>query len=476
MSRNYGLLVVILLALATLPAAAAPAPPDEASPPAAGGPRAPALTSEFMGMAIRDPWYEFNTNPGFPDAPNRAFQDEMGATLERAGVRWVRLEFHIPYNPNVADPCNEDCEWEIAKNDYFINEVAPRHNLKVLALLGFGMLRGNDPCILNKAPDKTSPRFGGGVNDPIVAWLTRALVIADSYQDRIAAYEVLNEQNRLLECSAPPKVFGKNLNAIAPTITGRLITKLYRFCHGISLPQREPTHGCSNAQIILGGLHPRGSSVPGSPSTALRDTEYLTAIYTDTASFATFQSDPEHNYYPVDGIGYHPYPEEIRLSPQDVIIDSGLSRMRLALASIQPQTGANDACKQFWITEVGYNVGFDPDGPDNQRPAQTEPGQVAFMQDVYTTLSARQLDAQLCGGAPEVANLFWFKYEDFPPATGPNAQQWGIVRIPMLDGNCEGGCYEPSGKPLLYRQSFWAYRELAGLPVYRTYLPTIDKP
>ncbi|HET9224971.1 MAG TPA: hypothetical protein VFO07_20830 [Roseiflexaceae bacterium] len=476
MLRNYGLLSIILVAVAILPAAAAPAPPGEAPPQTVDGPRASALDREFMGMAIRDPWYEFNTNPDFPNAANQAFLDEMGANLERAGVRWVRLEFHIPYNSNVAEPCNSDCQWEIAKNDYFINEVAPRHNLKILALLGFGMLRGNDPCILNKDPNVTSPRFGGGVNVPIIAWLTRALEIADRYQDRIAAYEILNEQNRLLECGTPAKVNGKNLNAIAPTITGRLITKLYRFCHGISLPQGEPVHGCSNAQITMGGIHPRGSSMPGSDATALRDTEYLTAVYTDPASFATFQNDPAHNYYPVDGIGYHPYPEEIRLSPQDVLIDRGMQRMRLALASIQPQTGTNDACKQFWITEVGYNVGFDPDGPKNPRPAQTELGQAAFMQDVYTTLAARRLDAQLCGGAPEVANVFWFKYEDFPPATGPNAQQWGIVRIAMPTGACEGGCYEPSGKPLFYRQSFWTYRELAGLPVYRTYLSTVRQP
>src|SRR5262245_7983838 len=244
MLRNYDLLFVAILALATLPAAAAPAPLGETPHPAVDKPRAPALTPEFMGMAIRDPWYEFNTNSEFPNAPNQAFLDAMGATLERAGVRWVRLEFHIPYSSNVAEPCNSDCEWEIAKNDYFINEVAPRHNLRILALLGFGMLRGNDPCILNKDPNMTSPRFGGGVNAPIVAWLTRALVIADRYQDRIAAYEILNEQNRLLVCGTPAKVNGKNLNAIAPTITGRLITKLYRFCHGIMpLPPGEPAHG-----------------------------------------------------------------------------------------------------------------------------------------------------------------------------------------------------------------------------------------
>jgi hypothetical protein len=197
----------------------------------------------------------------------------------------------------------------------------------------------------------------------------------------------------------------------------------------------------------------------------MTDAEYLQAIYNDQSSFGAFHT--AHGDYPVDGIAYHPYPEEIRLlSPNDIYVDRGLLRMRQALAV--------DPCKQFWITEVGYNVGFDPDGPINPRPAQTEQGQAAFMQDVYTSLVQRQLDQQLCGGAREVANVFWFKYEDFPPATGPNAQQWGIVRIPILsDGGCEGGCYDPSGKPLFYRQSFWTYRELAGLPVHRTYLSPI---
>src|SRR5262249_40012416 len=132
-----------------------------------------------------------------------------------------------------------------------------------------------------------------------------------------------------------------------------------------------------------------------------------------------------------------------------------------------------DACKQFWLTEVGYNVGFDPDGPKNPRPPQTEEGQAAFMQDVYTSLVQRPLDQRLCGAGREVAKVFWFKYEDFPPATGPNAQQWGIVRIPILsDNGCAGGCYDPSGVPILYRQSFSVYRSLSG---YRAYLPAISR-
>jgi hypothetical protein len=472
MSRSYCWLLLLALALAALPAGTAPATPERfaaTSALAASVPRPATLGPEFMGLSIRDPWYEFGTSPHLPNAPNEAFQSEMGAVVEQAGAGWVRLEFHIPYDANVADPCDDNCQSEIAKNDYFINTIAPQHNLKVLALLGFGMLRGNDPCLLNKNPVEVSPRFGGGVNPAIVAWLTRALAIADRYQERIAAYEILNEQNRLDQCGTPAVVFGKTIKAIAPTITGRMITKLYRFCHGIAVPPDEPSHGCADAKIILGGIHPRGSSAPGSSATTFRDSQYLTAIYTDTASFAAFRSDPDHPYYPVDGIGYHPYPEEIRLSPKDVYVDLGMDRMRRALEHIDNQ-GASDACRQFWITEVGYNVGFDPDGPANPRPAQTEAGQAALMQDVYTSLAQRQLDSQLCGSTPEVANVFWFKYEDFPPATGPNAQQWGIVRIPILPGNCEGGCYDPTGVPILYRKSFAVFRALSG---YRTYVPMI---
>src|SRR5689334_16316054 len=115
MSRMYGLLLLLAVALAALPAAAAPAPAIQADTAALPPPPPAALDREFLGMSIRDPWYEFNTNPAFPGAPNQAFQDQMGVGLELAGVRWVRLEFHIPYDPNQAEACNADCQWEIAK-------------------------------------------------------------------------------------------------------------------------------------------------------------------------------------------------------------------------------------------------------------------------------------------------------------------------------------------------------------------------
>jgi hypothetical protein len=131
---------------------------------------------------------------------------------------------------------------------------------------------------------------------------------------------------------------------------------------------------------------------------------------------------------------------------------------------------AVDPGQQFWVTEVGYNVGFDVDGPNNPIPAQTGAGQIAFMRDVYTSLSARG----------DVANVFWFKYEDFPRGCNEKGQptgamqQWGVVHIPFTecDNKYPGGAhYNDNGTPALYRGSYLAYRELAGTPPNRTFVP-----
>ena len=446
MTRATIFFLLLLLLVAALPADAASR--AQAAPAAAPG----ASNHDFMGMVIRDPWYDFGTT--VPGQPNQVFQDTMGLTLSNMGVRWVRLDFHIVVPlADVAVDQSQAIDAEIAKNDYFINVVAPRYNLNVLALLSFDLLQATDAHALNSTVSETS-KFGGGVNKYMHAWLTRALQIADRYRNKIAAYEVLNEENRL------PRYLpnGPIADAIAPEITGRLLTKFYRFCKNI-----EPTtedHGCApETKIILGGIHPRGSSDPAKESKiVMTDAQYLSAIYADPNAFGAYKA--AHAVYPVDGIGYHPYPQEIKLSVDDVQVDRGLARMRGVLNTVDPG-------QQFWITEVGYNVGFDVDGPKGPTPAQTAAGQSAFMRDVYESLAQRTL----AGGQPEVANVFWFKYEDFPPDSGVNAQHWGVVQIPFTIGACPGGaCYDPNGTPALYRGSYLAYRDLAGTPPNRTYL------
>lgn len=434
MMRASSLIVLVVLMLAALPAGAAPRAQDAA-----------ALPAGFMGMVIRDPWYDFGTVQ--PNQPNQAFQDRMGELLDRAGVRWVRFDFHIPVGigtPNEADAV----AFEIAKNDYFVNTVAPRYGFKVLALLSFDLLQGYDPRGLNSTSYVNGSHYGGAVNQYMDSWLTRALTIADRYRANIAAYEVLNEENRLPQYTPG----GPAGDAIDPAVTARLITKFYRFCKNVDPPNEN--HGCSAAApIILGGLHPRGST---SGSFILSDVDYLKQVYTkDATTFTSFKSI--YGYYPVDGIGYHPYPEEIQPALADTRINQRLPLIRAALQEV------GDPYTQFWITEVGYNVAYYRNSPAGQEP---------FLRDVYTSLEARRLD----NGGREVANVFWFKYEDFPPASGSNAQMWGIVRIHFEDGACPGGaCYDPAGGPELIRPSFFAYRELAGLPVYRTFMPLMAR-
>ena len=405
---------------------------------------------DLLGMVIRDPWYDFGTNPAIPEQPNTLFQDTMGATLAQIGAHWVRMDIHVASDTNVTG--------EIAKNDYFITQVAPRYGFKILVLLNFDLVQNQDPRQLNST-SYISSTFGGGVNAYMDTWLQRALTVADRYGSQIAAYEVLNEENRLPQTSPN----GPSGDAIDPGVVGRLITKLYRFCRHIQpLPTNEPVHGCSSASILLGGLQPRGTS-NSSGATVLTDAQYLQAVYQDPQSFAGFKNDPSHPYYPVDGVGYHPYPQEILLSPNDAEVNHGIDRMRQALITV------GDSCRPLWVTEIGYNVGFDPDGSAGPTPPQTAQGQANFLQDIYSSLGARQI----CGHQLEIPHIFWFKYEDFPPDSGPDAQNWGIVHIPFSsNSSCPGGaCYALNGAPDLYRPAYFVYRQLAGLPVYQSYAP-----
>ncbi|NJP05531.1 MAG: PKD domain-containing protein [Chloroflexaceae bacterium] len=386
----------------------------------------PWIDADKRGMVIRDPWYDFGTYPGLADEPNTVAQDRMGQMLEHLGVRWVRLEFQIEGHDVISTT-------QVAQYDYFIREVAPRHNFKVLGLLGFSLLRGVPRCDLASLDTWDDPIYGGGINYYMETWLNRARMIVDRYEDQIAAYQVLNEQNRLTpECDFIP-----------PTMAARLHTKFYRFFRQVDrfAPGTGDQSWRDDSAIVLGGLHPAGTSKPGHPNYQT-DREYLLELY-QSDGFASYRAT--YGAFPIDGLGYHPYPEEIRNSLQSdmSLITDRLDAVRNVLEIVE------DPDLPFWITEIGYNSAFG---------SQDDAGQAEFMRRVLMLLSKRT----------DVEVFFWFKYEDFPPATGPNAQQWGVVRVPFEDGDCPGGaCYDVAGRPVLLRPSFWVYRELAGL----TYSP-----
>ncbi len=383
------------------------------------------LDPELRGMVIRDPWYDFGTYPGRPNEPDYATQDRMGRILAELGVRWVRMEFLI-------EGGNPITTTHVARYDYFINEVAPRHNLKILGLLSFGLLRGVPPCDLASDDTWNDGVYGGGTNYYMQAWLYRARMIVDRYQGRIAAYQVLNEQNRMTP----------NCDYIPPVEAARLHTKFYRFFRQVD---RDASGMGSQAwrddiPIIMGAIHPAGTRDPDDDD-YVSDRQYLREMY-QTEAFSSYHTLYER--FPIDGVGYHPYPEEIRNSPQSDVdfINVRLGSVRRLLEDIYAEE--DEDAPPFWITEVGYNAAF---------RGQSEEEQAEFMRSALLELAARD----------DVHTIFWFKYEDFPPASGPNAQKWGVVRIPFVEGDCPGGfCYDIEGRPSLRRPAFWVYRELTG--------------
>lgn len=429
------------------------APGFIASPSAAAQPpAAAAVPREMIGMVVRDPWYEFGTHPAYPNQPNYIAQERMGQILAEAGVRWVRVEFLV------RDQGAGTFAEQVARYDYFINEVAPRHGLAVMGLLGFGLvdIDPRDRAYGLIARTETDPVYGGGVNPYMRLWLDRALQIMNRYQGRIAAYEILNEQNRL-----PAEQGFAGGEGIDPVLTGRLHTKLYRcFKRNECAHRSDDPAWRAGITLVIGGLHPRGSDILlPSGRRLMNDREYLAELYTSEPFSSYFSA---YGAYPADALGYHPYPAEIRLAApvEEEVgrIDQRLELLRARLRQVLQATSPAAAEIPLWITEIGYNAAY---------LQQNSAGQAAFLRAVYRQMAARS----------DVAVVFWFKYEDFPPLSGPNAQHWGIVRIPFVeDARCPGGaCYDPRGEPAFRRGAYFALRELAGLPVERRFLPLMGR-
>ncbi|NJK79376.1 MAG: PKD domain-containing protein [Chloroflexaceae bacterium] len=405
----------------------------------------------MYGMVIRDPWYDFGSIPAAPNAPNYAAQDLMGAMLEQLGVQWVRMEFHIEGSDlTIAE--------QIARNDYFIYEVAPRHNLKILGLLGYGLVRGQDPRILGQVSFEVDPQYGPGIDQAKRIWLDRAQFVINRYGDAVAAYQVLNEPNRLAtEWNA----------ALPPSEVARLQTVLYRAVrHPTTANDSNDAAWRSTVQLVLSGIQPAGSGQINQFG-HLSDADYIRRLYT-AAPFQDYFA--EHGRFPLDGLGYHPYPLEVYRSTIPITAPDTLTSAMIAtyeqdlqqiLATPDPQRDiaiitqrldsiravleeVGDPVQPFWITELGFNVAY-----GNQDATM----QATFMQELASQIAPR----------PDVARVFWFKYEDFPPADGPDAQQWGVVRIPFEPGGCAGGaCYDIAGRPALLRPAFFVYREQSG--------------
>jgi hypothetical protein len=430
MSPQMIVIALLLTLISAFPQSATPAP---LSPP-------PTLTPDHMGMVIRDPWYECTTAPDGTRTPNLPAQERMAQILAETGVRWVRLEFFVT---DAADPTAE-----LPCYDTFIREIAPRYNLKILGLLAFALVPGVftplDPerGLIVRLEATEDPVYGFFTNPYMRTWLDNARRIVNHYGPAVHAYEILNEQNR---------VIGGGSAGIPVETAAILHAKFYRFVKQTDNSANDPWR--TGLPIIIGGLHPRGTGEMSDPD-YISDRAYLIGYYT-SAAFTSFAAS-NNGTFPLDGVAYHPYPVEIRLSPQFVQDDVTVIVQRIAaLRTTLEQVG--DPSLPIWITELGYNVGY---------RNQTTAGQMQFMRDSYVALGAQ----------PFMGPIFWFKYEDFP-GTRTMPENWGIVRVPFtLSDTCPGGaCYDPSGEPEFRRGSYLVYRELAGIPNERLFTPLVGQ-
>lgn len=410
-------LVIPTLAL-TRPASAAN--DDPPSLPVVG--RSP--NADFFGVVGRDPYYEWNTDrTRFPDDVNRAALEGMARDLANAGAGWIRIEIRAQHDSaRQGGPGYIDYR----KWDWFIRECAPKYGLKVLLLLGTGILDDNrvDPAVsfarINDPPDRPD-----GTNGYIRLYTARAKEIADHYGDAVAAYEVLNEPN--ISAVLQFDTEGRQME-VAPERFGALLAETYGAI--------KPAH--PRQQLVIGGLlfGPRAAG-------ATADFDYLYVLY---RSSRVQQYRAANGRYPFDGIGVHAY----FLDQPRKIVDH-LWALRGLVAE------AGDTSK-LWLTEIGLEAPPPLLDPSYliAAPTSSETAQATFIRGLFPLLLRETRGF--------VANVFWFKYEDFPSLDG--WANYGLVRLPITTG----GSYVPPPWPR--KLAYEAYQEVA----HPAALPTAPEP
>lgn len=373
--------------------------------PGAGAARDQSNPRDFYGIVGRDPWYEYSANPEkFPNGVNRAFLENMLAGMATMGAGWIRIEFHAEYDEQHG-PGRID--W--SKYDWFIKEAAPKYGIKVLALLGSGILADVDKSYqITRIND---PLGADGTNQYTRAFVDRAREIADHYGDSIAAYEIMNEPNPPL--IVPPEM-SDQAKPVSPAAYGRIVADIYRTV--------KPAH--PQAQFVIGSL------LYDVRNNRMAHLDWLAEVY---KSPAIRQYVAQTGHQPLDGVAIHPY----YLSPQDV-----LAQMKM-LHELQQSHGDHSP---IWITEIGLPA--EPPAWSNygiMDPTASEKDQANYLHDVYTLLRDQ---------APYVDRVFWFKYEDFGGA-GTYAN-WGLVRL-----RDSAFRYGPDAIPWPRKDAYRVYQSLA---------------
>jgi hypothetical protein len=421
-SRHRALLTV--LALFVLLVGLLPAPSSGAAAQTPKQQRERTETDrELFGMVIRDPFYEFNTDPeNYPNAPNRTALERQAAELAAAGVTWIRMEFFADYDGTVAAG---EINW--TKYDWFVRELAPKYNLKVLALLNVGMVAHDGktlrPIAFNDPPDRGGSDPNDGSNHFIRVFTGRAQTIAARYGTAISAYEIVNEPNISWDLWQD-STYGSA--EIRPDRYSALIMSAYRAIKNVN----------AQAEVIVGGIM-IGSPPEGQDHDQF---DYIYQLYvspwTDYYRERGFTMRDGWNDVPWDGIALHPY----------FLAPSTLFEMVNEFARKMRDRG--DYHSKLWITEIGAEAA--PPETPQQQPTEAEIDQAYYLRAIYTGILQDPLLHS------NVAHVFWFKYEDFVP--GNYTHNYGLVRL-LENGRRDG--YAPSGEVWVHKLAYKTYQEVA---------------
>jgi hypothetical protein len=367
----------------------------------------PAELAEAFGMVVRDPFYEWNRHELHPQTPNYEFLTEMASNLYALGVRWVRIEFH-------ADPGGSYGAIDYRKYDWFINVLAPRFGLKILALFNTGIVRGSGSEIATfQVTGAADPRGAY-----IKVFADRAVEIATRYGPNLHAYEILNEPNNT---PTPAAETQGAQDEISPEAVGTLMCAVF--------PRLKAVQ---DVPVLLGGLR------TGMDNDAQRGARrYLSAVY-ESPFVRTFRS--AESRWPFDAVGLHPYHagDNSANTAEEVLAK---------VSAVHALMKAHGDAGMIWITEIGMEAGPPPKG---DRSSEGEIRQANFLNAVYTGVLRTKRDF--------VQRVFWFKYEDFRV---DRDETWGVVRLEMPQGTKEP---DPDGVIARRRPAFSVLSALTPAP------------
>jgi hypothetical protein len=383
----------------------------------------PETERELFGMVVRDPFYEYNTDPDkYPNALNRTALERQAKELAGAGVRWIRMEFFADYDGSVP---RGEINW--AKYDWFIKELAPKYGLKVLALLNVGMVAYEGQTLrtlaFNDPPDNGGSDPADGSNHFIRVFTARAAYIAFRYGSYISAYEIINEPNISWDLWVDSRHGSAEIH---PERYSALITNAYKAIKGQS----------PGAEVLVGGL------LIGSPPEGKDHDQfdYLYQLYVskwvDLYKAGGYGSREGWNAVPWDGIALHPY--FLETEELFALLEDFAHRLR----------DRGDHRSKLWLTEIGAEG--DPPEDASKPPSASEVEQAAYLRQLYTGILANPALRR------DVPHVFWFKYEDFVP--GNYTHNYGLVR---LSETTDRLAYHTSGEVAIHKLAYRTYQEIA---------------